>query len=193
MPEDRKLPGEKLSGRLAARSERPAISRATMPGGGEYFQGPLASRTLKTLGARAMTVDSSIVVGEDFDPGRAESQALFAHEQVHLESSGGQGAHFLRDAEEVAARAAESMVLHRAAAGDAPAPSADPAETAPPADADDSAETPRPGPQEGYRALAGQGLSHADIVEKLARACLDKLEEQEDTNSLRAGDSFRTW
>ena len=85
-----------------------------MPGGGSVYRGEVASRALKAVGARAMTVDRSIIVSEDFDPARPEDQALYAHEQYHVEHSGGEGGHSVRDAEEVAARATEAMVFHRA-------------------------------------------------------------------------------
>ncbi|MFN7146937.1 MAG: DUF4157 domain-containing protein, partial [Myxococcota bacterium] len=109
--------GSPTADRLAARAERNGLKRSAMPGGGEVFTGEVASRALKSLGARAMTVDKSIIVSEDFDPSKPEDQALFAHEQFHVDHSGGAGTHEHRDAEEVAARAVERMVLHRARAG----------------------------------------------------------------------------
>ena len=67
MAADRKTPGESITSRLASRSARAPLQRRSMPGGGEVWEGPLASKALKALGARAMTVDSSIIVGDDFD------------------------------------------------------------------------------------------------------------------------------
>lgn len=198
MTPERKTPGEKVASRLASRADRPGLNRRSMPGGGEVFTGPLASRALKALGARAMTVDQSIVVPESFDPSKPESQALYAHEKVHLEGSGGRGSHEVRDAEEVAARAAERMVLHRATtevayeegrgpgaaagagnAGDA-ADKGGRGLTSPPGDGSERPEAKdhRPAPEKGYAALRKQGLSHHDVVDRLAKEYLDNLEDQ---------------
>jgi hypothetical protein len=143
-----------------------------------------------------MTVDSNIVVGDDFDPSTPESQALYAHERFHQQVSGGAGAHHGHDAEEQAARAVEGMVLHRAATGGAEAGAALAGNdvrnlpTAP-----DSASSPGEGenertadPAAGYQALQGQGLSHQDIIDKLASACVDVMDEQQRTRHDRSGD-----
>jgi hypothetical protein len=123
MARDRDVVGEGTSNRLSGRLTRDgvvnldksALTKQSMPGGGEVYSGPVAQEALETLGARAMTVDQSIIVADDFNPSRASDQALFAHEQHHLEHSGGEGGHTIRDAEEVEARAIESMVLQRSA------------------------------------------------------------------------------
>ena len=99
--------------RLMARNA--GLSRKTMADGGEVFQGALASRALKAVGARAMTMDGNIFVNEGFG-GTPEDQALYAHEKVHEEGSGGHdhGDHNRgNDPEEMAARA-----HHLADAGD---------------------------------------------------------------------------
>ncbi|MCA9571303.1 MAG: DUF4157 domain-containing protein, partial [Myxococcales bacterium] len=96
------------------------LSRKTMADGGEVFQGALASRALKAVGARAMTMDGNIFVNEGFG-GTPEDQALYAHEKVHEEGSGGHdhGDHNRgNDPEEMAARAVERMVLHKARSGE---------------------------------------------------------------------------
>ena len=115
MAKDRTYPGEKTTQRLVDRSQ---LKRINVPGGGEAFQGGTATRALKALGARAMTVDQSIVVSEDFDPQRPEDAALYAHEKLHVDRGGTQASHAVHDAEEVAARAVEEMVLHRMASGE---------------------------------------------------------------------------
>ncbi len=196
MAEDSRTPGQSVVSRLAARSSRAPLSRRSMPGGGEVWEGPLASRALQALGARAMTVDSHIIVGDDFDPSTPESQALYAHERFHQQVSGGAGSHHGHDAEEHAARAVESMVLHRAAAGGTEAGAAlagsdvKDLPTAP-----DSAASPgegenerTPDPAAGYQALQGQGLTHQDIIDKLAAACVDVIDDQQRSRNDRAGD-----
>jgi hypothetical protein len=174
--------GEDTSSRLAARTSRPGLGKRTLSGGAEVYEGPLATQALGVLGARAMTVDSNIVVGEDFDPGRTESAALLAHEQVHQAGSGGKGSNEIRDAEEIAARSAEAMVVHRATAegGDGT--------TAPQAAAGDDAqatgqgaqpeeEEQEPSAERGYAALAAQGLGHDEIVERLVREVIEQLDD----------------
>jgi len=181
----RRPPGDAVTSRLAARAERRSLERRTLAGGGEVFTGPLATRALKALGARAMTVDRAIVVGEDFDPARPESQALYAHEQVHVAGSGGQGSSVLRDAEEVAARAAERMVLQRAADGGEAEPALGAAEAA--GEGAAGAGSQAPTAERGYRALRGEGLDRARIVEHLAQVCADRLDEEERVRVDRGG------
>lgn len=108
-----------VANRLSLRGEG-GLYRREMPGGGEVFTGPTASRALRALGARAFTMDRSIFVSEDFDANRkAEDAALYAHEQHHQLNSGGAGAaRSFHDAEELAARAIERMVLHRSEEGE---------------------------------------------------------------------------
>jgi hypothetical protein len=115
---DREAPGEKTATRLVARAAR-GLQRKDIGGGeGEVFSGPLASRALKAMGARAMTLDETVIVDEGFSTDSSEDQALYAHELVHAEGSGGAGAVGSRDSEEVTARAVESMVLHRSVMGE---------------------------------------------------------------------------
>jgi hypothetical protein len=95
-----------------------ALRKQETPDGGEVYSGPLAKAALQAVGARAMTMDQSIVVDEGFDLANPEDQALYAHERFHQIESGGAGAEGARDSEEIAARAIERMVLHRAKRGD---------------------------------------------------------------------------
>lgn len=107
-----------VTDRLMARNA--GLSRKSMADGGEVYQGSLATRALKAVGARAMTMDGNIFVNEGFG-GTAEDQALYAHERVHEMGSGGHdhGDHnHGNDPEEMAARAVERMVLHKTRAGE---------------------------------------------------------------------------
>lgn len=213
MSGDRKAPGENLSSKLFSRFQGPVLQRRTMPGGGEVYSGPLASRALKALGARAMTVDRSIIVGHDFDPSKPESQALYAHEQVHMEGSGGHGSHEAADAEEMAARSVERMVLQRAMTGgyeggyQPGAGSGMPAPHGPAdfggrgvspqapneADASPDGQSRRPTPEAGYASLRDQGMSHDDVVDKLAREFLESMEEQSVAEAGREVDKKGGW
>jgi len=187
--------GSSTADRLAARVEKGQLRRVAMNGGGEVYTGEAASRSLKAVGARAMTVDHSIVVSEDFDPNRPEDQALYAHEKVHLEGSGGKGSHTDRDAEEIAARAAERMVLHRAKAGGVESHEAP--HTAAPAQAGHaghgshaSQSKSRAGApaQRGYVALREEGESHHDIVYRLAREVIHALDSRKELRDARHAD-----
>jgi hypothetical protein len=114
---DHDTPGDKTSARLNARAAR-GLKKKSVGDGGEVFTGPLASRALKAVGARAMTLDESIVVNDGFDTNKPQDAALYAHESIHRSGSGGEGTANPRDAEEIAARATEAMVLHRSRAGE---------------------------------------------------------------------------
>ena len=213
MPGERKTPGDNLTSRLFSRSEQQALQRRTMPGGGEVFSGALASRALDALGARAMTVDKSIIVSQDFDPSKPESQALYAHEQVHMMGSGGHGSHEAADAEELAARSVERMVLHRAMSGGYEGgyqPGAGAGMPSPhgpsdgggrgvtpdahnEADATPNGQAHRPTPEGGYANLRNQGFSHDDVVDKLAKEYLESQEEQSISESGRENDKKGAW
>lgn len=163
------------------------LTRRGMDDGGEVFSGRLASRALRAVGARAMTVSRSIIVDTTFDTSKVEDRALYAHEKVHLEHSGGEAGHQVRDAEEIAARAAEAMVFHRSAKSGGGhtvggSPSHASASSAPQADSesvdDGHAKGQRdPSPEDGYRALVAQGYSHQDIVDLLARKVSAAMQE----------------
>jgi hypothetical protein len=196
MADGKSTPGQSVVSRLAARGSRAPLSRRAMPGGGEVWEGPLATRALAALGARAMTVDNQIIVGDDFDPSTPESQALYAHERYHQQVSGGAGSHHAHDAEEQAARAVESMVLHRAATGGTESGAAlsgddirdlPTAPGSPAAPGEGEAER-NPDPAAGYQALLAQGFTHQDIIEKLASAAMEASEQQQRLGFDRAAD-----
>ncbi len=158
------------------------LRRRTLPDGTEVFTGPLAEQALDAVGARAMTLDRSILVREDLDPSDPEDQALLAHEQHHVSESGGEGEHAEGDEEEAAARAVEAFVLHqhraqdteeRATGGDAPMAATPPSSRR----AD--------GPMAGYQALLAGGSSHDHIVDQLARGVLDELRRTRDLRRVR--------
>lgn len=172
MSKDRTTPGEKTTNRLMDRNQ---LKRVNVPGGGEAFQGPTATRALKALGARAMTLDQSIVVSEDFDPNRPEDAALYAHEQLHVDRGGTAATHAVHDAEEVAARATEEMVLHRMASGESAQQiqrSKTPTEAPTPAPSSPTARA--------IGTLKAQGQNHRDMVEGLALKVVDRLAEEEE-------------
>jgi hypothetical protein len=130
-----------------------------------------------------MTMDHTILVDDDFDPDNPEDQALYAHERHHqLESGGADHPHDGHDAEEMAARAIESMVLHRRAKGDSlssilrdvkggstgqESGGSDPSTAFAGAASKGEELTPA---QRGYVALRSSGKSHEEIVEFLAQA-----------------------
>lgn len=198
-----------VEGRASSRLDN-HLTRRGMSDGGEVFSGRLASRALRAVGARAMTVSRSIVVDTTFDTSKVEDQALYAHEKVHMEHSGGEAGHQVRDAEEIAARAAEAMVFHRSASGETEGgmeggygpgrgggeghpgdkkAAGDSAVGAP--NADDAPNKKKAGAanaEDGYRSLRRQGYSHMDIVEMLARKCLSSLEESRQSGLDRHGD-----
>lgn len=201
--------GGSLISRLASRAERAELSRVSVPGGGTAMTGDLASRALKTIGARAMTIDRTIIVAEDFDPSKPEDQALFAHEQYHAmhgDGAGG-GAHDnFRDAEEIAARAAEAMVFHRSAggyeggytegggpggsSGYGPRDHSGQGASAGVASSDEKNETTDsdPDPDKGYKYLKAQGWSHDDIVEELARKAMSAIDNRKQSGLDRHAD-----
>jgi hypothetical protein len=191
--------GSPTADRVAARTQRDALRRMSMPGGGEVYTGDVASRSLKALGARAMTVDKSIIVSDEFDPNRPEDQALFAHEQYHVEHSGGEGTHEARDAEEVAARAVERMVLHRASHGGATSHEA--AHATPGAGVTgggiSASGTPQnvaanTAAQRGYAALRAQGLTHEQVIEQLAREFILSMDARGQLDAHRTSDK-KAW
>jgi len=197
-----------LINRLAARAERAELSRVAVPGGGAALSGPLASRALKAVGARAMTLDRSIIVSEDFDPSNPEDQALFAHEQYHAQhgdGGGGGGGENFRDAEEIAARAAEAMVFHRAGGyegGYTPGGGPGGGTNSGPQDhsgqgvgAGVASSTEKnetidsdPDPDRGYKSLMAQGYSHQDVVDDLARKAMNAIDDRRRTGHDRNSD-----
>ena len=129
---NRKAVGSRTVERLTEREDRYStadLREESVAGGGKVIRGNLATRALEVLGARAMTLDRSVVVADDFNMQNIEDQALFAHEQYHAmhgDGDGGGGGSNYRDAEEIAARAVESLVLSRSAIRRATQPVAGP-------------------------------------------------------------------
>lgn len=211
MPEHH-TPGEDTVDRLMARNQ---LQRVSVPGGGEAFTGPLAGRALEALGGQAMTVDRTIIVPEGFDPSNPEHMSLYAHEQYHQQMGSGEGGtHHIHDAEEVAARAVQRMVLHRAAKGGyeggyAPGGGAGVPRPDPNASLDEGgrgvtdfnaagSEKPDaldtdPDGRRGYLALKAQGLSHTDIVDKLAREIISVMDAQKEASQHRQVDKKGTF
>ncbi len=195
--------------RIEDRLDRSELRRVAMPDGGEVYRGAVATKALDALGARAFTVDRTIIVGDEFDPYRAEDAALYAHEMYHVEAGdgvGGGGGENFRDAEEVAARAVESLVLSRMAAGGVEAGYAAGAVArkggiqsgesgagvgARPGDAGSGSEDTGGDPtaEMGYQALTAQGYSHSEIVDKLARRVLRTLDEAAEWKNGRQGNN----
>jgi hypothetical protein len=171
----------------ASPSERDLRS-VRMPDGGQVFKGPLAEMALDAVDARAMTMDHTIFVREGFNPTDPEDQALYAHERYHQDHSGGAHEHGGgHDAEELAARAVEAMVLHRRAQGDdfgkilqdvaagrieREQGAQGPMEAQGEHGRDDD-------PMAAYHALIGQGWTHDGIVRMLARNVLLELQAED--------------
>jgi hypothetical protein len=180
--------GEDTTARL---SERDGLQKRSLPGGGSVWQGPLATEALESLDARAMTLDQSIIVSEDFDPGSAEDQALYAHEQFHVQQGDhGAGGHHIHSAEEIAARAVEGMVLHRSAdggggGGESQGAGGDQGGGA-------AAKSGEPNPMGGYRALIKEGLDHQGAIDELARFVCDELDNADGLGAARNRDKA-TW
>ena len=192
--------GSSVVSRLAERNQG-GLYRRQLPGGGEVYTGPTASRALRSLGARAFTMDKTIFVAEDFDASNPEDQALYAHERHHQLNSGGDGAaKSYYDAEELAARAIERMVLHRASTGedfgailrdvnmnafwregDVPIQrSADIESGISEGSQEDAAAA-------AYRALRQKGVTHRGVVRLLTDEIIEHLQEQEEQSSMQGG------
>ena len=200
-------PGSGTASKLASRLERSQLNRMSTPGGGEVFSGAIASRALKALGARAMTVDRSIIVSDDFNMAKPEDQALLAHEQYHLNHGSGEGAAHGTDGEEAEARAVEAMVFHRASSGgyeggyqDRGGAGAGPAWGARDqssntvgsgtvnADDGNGGMNAKPNAGRGYMALLAQGYNHGDVVHEMSRRAMAALDEREQVKGDRHSD-----
>ncbi len=200
-------PGGRTVSRLAGRLDRSALQRQSMPDGGEVYRGELASRALKSVGARAMTLDRSVIVADDFNISKPEDRALYAHERFHAmegDGKGGGGHDNFRDAEEIAARAAESMVFHRMAGGYEAGnePGAGPGQydthkgqhqgggvTPHPQGTESKVQTPdKPDSQRGYRALRDKDWTHADVVDELAKQVLGAFDTKQQAHFERHAD-----
>jgi hypothetical protein len=144
-----------------------------------------------------MTVDNSIIVDPDLDVGNTEDRALLEHEKFHLAHSGGVDDNLGRDAEEIAARAIERMVLHQASGGIEAHDSrhAEPGQGGGQAarvvgagGANADKEDARMAVERGYLALRARGLSHDDIVQMLARDILQAMTVQRELGADRFSD-----
>ena len=199
---DHRSPGEATVSRLARRSDM-GLQKKDAPDGGEVYTGELAAKALRSVGARAMTFDNSIIVDEGFDFAKAEDAALYAHERVHEEGSGGTSENTGRDSEEIAARAVERMVLHRSKAGEglgdimreakgaggaaALASRTEASAGAGPATAPASGGQEEEDPaKKALQALLGTGKTHEQIVRDLTKWTLDQLRHGETLAQFRA-------
>ncbi len=213
MAAHRSSAGSRTIDRLASRMDRSQLREESVAGGGKVMRGELATRALEVLGARAMTLDRSVVVADDFNMQSVEDQALFAHEQYHAQhgdGDGGGGGSNFRDAEEIAARAVEAMVISRSAKGGYEGGSggasssvgghghhhvsADTAGGGTNAgaeslrDGDSVGRDTMPDTQRGYLAMREKGFSHAECVDFLVQKCLSSAEESEGAHKARFGD-----
>ena len=183
---------DKLSQRLMARQG--GLTRRVMPDGRHALSGPTATKALKTLGARAFTMDREIFVPERFDPsGNPEDLALYTHEAHHREESGGSDdGHEHNDSEELAARARERLVLQRSRRGegagdimrdlDSSAPSnLKEADQMLDGDVASMDAANRPNPTEAYKRLRRSGMSHDRIVENLAEDVVRSMKRQKES------------
>jgi len=193
-----------LTNRLMSRAD-PGLRKSSVQGGGDVYSGPTASRALKALGARAMTMDDTIFVDEGFDTSNPEDAALYAHEAHHQDESGGSDQHGSQDAEETQARAIERMVLHRVQSGESIGDiladikgggrenmaSSDVAST--------RGNTQTQGTQgegggseltdgdamKAYNEMIGSGKDHATIVRELVQYCVETISRQEEDHLFR--------
>ena len=141
------------------------------------------------MDARALTMDQSIIVSEDFDPTRTEDAALYAHEQFHVQQGDhSAGGHHIHSGEEIAARAIEGMVLHRSAqeggggeAGQGGGGTGKPGQ-----------KQAAPSPMGGYSAMMKEGLNHFGVVEELARFVVEELDKSE-TSALDRNKDHANW
>ncbi|MEZ4318061.1 MAG: DUF4157 domain-containing protein [Myxococcota bacterium] len=174
-----------------------------MPDGGEVFSGALSSQALNAVGARAMTMDGDIFVHEGFGA-NPEDQALYAHESVHKQGSGGKqkGDHnHGNDPEEMAARAVERMVLHKARAGEdfgetlqnirsnMPANNQEAEKQIKKAMRADSDGDERDQMMMGYWAMRSRGMKDEDINRMLSEFVQNAMMEVEDNQNFRTSDS----
>ena len=151
--------------------------------------GVLADEALKSIGARAMTMDGSIFVSEGLSNDNIEDQALYAHERLHQEGSGGHADNNpANDPEELAARAVEQMVLRKAELGE------DFGNVLKDSEIDHFTDlgavegsASNPGALQGYWALRSQGFSNEDIQSKLSEAIVTKLNDGKDIGTAQTG------
>ncbi len=187
MAHDDPTPEEDFADRLFRRRN---LKRGRGPDGGEVFQGPAATRALKALGAKAMTVDGSIVVADDFDPSSPEDAALYAHEQHHVEMGDTRATHPVHDAEEQAARAVQQLTFHRMISREAEAGGGGDAGGGGEDGGDEAAGDPV---AEAYDRLVGQGFSPQQIEQLVAERVVQLLEEKKELGEQRFSDLGRSY
>lgn len=187
-----------LTARLHARNGTAGLHRRRMADGGDVYSGPTAKRALRALGARAMTMDNTIFVDDSFDASKPEDAALYAHERHHqMESGGVADGHGPKDAEEVAARAIERMVLHRASRGeelgsimrDVVSRGAASAEGGGGGGTSGPATQNNVEPMAAYQAMIGSGKSHAQVIRDLTQFVMETLGRMEEEDAYRRTDS----
>ena len=184
---------DRLISRLTNRVDS-GLHRRSLADGGEVYSGPLAQQALRAVGARAMTMDNTIFVAESFDPSNPEDQALYAHERLHqMESGGMDEGHGSHDQEEIAARAIERMVLHRAQSGENFSEIMRDVDINRAKDVIQTAANDAGGGGDalmaGYSALLGQGHTHQQVVELLALHVTRALNEARQSRAQRGPDS----
>lgn len=175
---------------------------------GEVYRGSLADKALGAVGARALTIDDQIIVNHNFSSGKAEDQALYAHERFHQEQSGGAAGASINDAEERAAQAIEMIVHKKAEEGDLDAipqsPTAlleeakekgmldaqSPSSGTPLKDNDDteSNSTNESDAVSAYINMLEDGMTHEDIILYIVHKVRTKLTEQQGSSVDRSGD-----
>jgi hypothetical protein len=179
---------------------------------GEVFRGSLADQALKSVGARALTIDDQIIVNHNFSSGKVEDQALYAHERFHQEQSGGAAGASINDAEEKAAQAIEMIVHQKAESGDLDAIPQSPTElleeakekgmldapskssgsnTATPKQENDDTESNSTNESDAvsaYLNMLEDGMTHEDIVLYIVHKVRSQLREKESSSMDRSGD-----
>jgi hypothetical protein len=183
---------------------------------GEVFRGSLADKALSAVGARALTIDDQIIVNHNFSSGKAEDQALYAHERFHQEQSGGAAGASINDAEEQAAQAIEMIVHQKAENGDLDAIPQSPTDLLEEAKANglldaqgtnsgsrggssqktnddtESNSTNESDAVSAYLNMLEDGMTHEDIILYIVHKVRTKIKEQQGSSMDRSGD-FRSF
>ena len=200
MARKRRIIGENFGQDMLDRASDLKKTRASH---GDVFSGELADEALGAIGARAMTMDGEIIVNSNFNLSDAEDQSLYAHELYHQARSGGAAGNKIRDAEEIAARAVESMVFHRAGGGrsdalptniedlfqeaETPAAPAQSGDREPTTSPHKSKQDGTPSAVAGYAALRKQGMTHQEVIYMMTQMLLKEHDEHEEFQRQRGG------
>lgn len=204
---ERNTPGDSVTSRLMSRTD-PGLSRRRMTDGGEVYTGTLARRALRTLGARAFTMDGTIFVDPTFDASKPDDAALYAHERHHQTGSGGEGGNVAgtHDAEEKEAQQIEEMVFHRIQSGEDIGDILHDVTTGAAANAAKGGEQQKSAgpagemvsraivggdkdrdPMEAYFQMRAEGWSHKRIVDDLRDHVVENLSRLQEEHGLRTG------